>query len=72
MNIRQLIDEEISKLEEDQLAKLYEIVKNFSRSQSKTNNSLFTKLKQVKLEGPVDFAANVDLYINGEKKIDGG
>lgn len=72
MNIRQLIDEEISKLEEEQLAELYEIVKNFSRSQSKTNNSLFTKLKQVKLEGPVDFAANVDLYINGEKKIDGG
>ncbi|MFP4319831.1 MAG: hypothetical protein ACLFQ7_12805 [Phormidium sp.] len=72
MNIRQLIDEEISKLEEEQLAELYEIVKDFSRSQSKTNNSLFTKLKQVKLEGPVDFAANVDLYLNGEKKIDGG
>ncbi|KPQ37926.1 MAG: Fibronectin-binding protein (FBP) [Phormidium sp. OSCR] len=72
MNIRQLIDEEISKLEEEQLAEIYEIVKDFSRSQSKTNNSLFTKLKQVKLEGPVDFAANVDLYLNGEKKIDGG
>jgi len=68
MNIRQLIDEEISKLEEEQLAEIYEIVKDFSRSQSKTNNSLFTKLKQVKLEGPVDFAANVDLYLNGEKK----
>ena len=68
MNIRQLIDEEISKLEEEQLAEIHEIVKDFSRSQSKTNNSLFTKLKQVKLEGPVDFAANVDLYLNGEKK----
>jgi hypothetical protein len=68
MNIRQLIDEEISKLEEDKLPELYEIVKDFS--QSKTNNSLFSKLKQVKIEGPVDFAANVDLYLTGEKKID--
>ncbi|MDT9196143.1 MAG: hypothetical protein P5702_22850 [Limnospira sp. PMC 1291.21] len=64
MNIRQLIDEEISKLDEDELAQLYEIVKNFSRP--KTNNSLFSKLKQVKIEGPVDFAANIDLYLNGE------
>jgi hypothetical protein len=68
MSIRQLIDEEISKLEEEQLEELYEIVKNFSRP--KTNNSLFSKLKQVKIEGPVDFAANVDLYLNGEKNID--
>lgn len=68
MSIRQLIDEEISKLEEEQLEELYEIVKNFSRP--KTNNSLFSKLKQVKIEGPVDFSANVDLYLNGEKNID--
>ncbi|USR89889.1 hypothetical protein NEA10_13585 [Phormidium yuhuli AB48] len=55
MNIRQLIDEEIDKLEEDELLELYEIVKKFSRP--KTNNSLLSNLMQIQIEGPVDFAA---------------
>ncbi len=71
MNIKQLIYEEIGKIEEAKLAELYEIVKDFSQSQSTEKPSLFRKLKQVKIEGPVDFATNVDLYLNGEKKIDG-
>ena len=35
MNIRQLIDEEIDKLEEDELLELYEIVKKIFTSKNK-------------------------------------
>ncbi len=68
MNIKQLIYQEIANIEEDKLTELYEIIKNFSQSPSIKKNSIFTKLKKVKIEGPIDFATNVDLYLNGEKR----
>lgn len=30
---------------------------------------LLSKLKQVKIEGPKDFAAKLDLYLSGEKLL---
>ncbi|MEA5418029.1 hypothetical protein VB712_02260 [Spirulina sp. CCNP1310] len=70
MNIKQLIYQEIANIEEDKLTELYEMIRNFSQSSSIKNDSLFTKLKKVKIEGPVDFATNVNLYLDGEKGID--
>lgn len=70
MNIKQLIYEEIGKIEEDKLEELYEIVKHFSQTQTK-KTSAFQKLKRIKIQGPVDFAANFDSYLNGEKTLDG-
>ncbi|MGF1481599.1 MAG: hypothetical protein ACFB4I_19300 [Cyanophyceae cyanobacterium] len=39
------------------------------RGQNK-GKRLLTKLKEVKIHGPEDFAANIDLYLSGEKRID--
>jgi hypothetical protein len=30
--------------------------------------SLMTKLKQIKIDAPTDFATNLDLYVSGEKR----
>lgn len=72
MTLKELIYEEINKISEDNLAELYEVVKQFAEVKS-THGKIgaLTKLKQVKIQGPVDFAANLDLYLNGEKQIDG-
>ncbi|HEX9987815.1 MAG TPA: SRPBCC domain-containing protein [Chloroflexia bacterium] len=32
--------------------------------------SLMSRLRNIKIEGPEDFAANIDLYMSGEKRID--
>ncbi|MEB3310168.1 MAG: hypothetical protein VKJ02_08020 [Snowella sp.] len=71
MNTKELILEEISKIEENNLEELYELVKNFSKSKSSEKKlGALAKLKKIKIQAPVDFAANIDLYLNGEKQID--
>lgn len=68
MSIKQLIYDEISKISEEKLEDLYEIVKRFAQEESTENSTeklgALTKLKRVKIQGPVDFAANIDLYLN--------
>ena len=40
-------------------------------SETRTNGQSFlSKLKDISIEGPEDFAANIDLYLSGEKSID--
>lgn len=31
------------------------------------SDSLFTRLKQIEIDGPSDFSENIDAYLNGEK-----
>lgn len=71
MTLKELIYEEINKLEEENLKELYEVVKRFTQIKStQPKLGALAKLKRVKIQAPVDFTANLDLYINGEKKID--
>lgn len=37
---------------------------------SNRKQSLMTQLKNIKIDGPEDFAANLDLYLSGEKRIE--
>lgn len=72
MTIKELIYEEISKIEEDNLEELYEFVKQFvnTKSAAKPELGILSKLKRIKIQAPVDFAANIDLYMSGEKSIE--
>jgi hypothetical protein len=71
MTIKELIYEEINKLEEEKLSELYEVVKRFAQVKStKPKLGALAKLKRVKIQAPVDFTANIDLYLNGEKQIE--
>lgn len=48
-----------------------ETYNNLAKSEQSGNKpSLMSKLKQIKIDGPEDFAENLDLYLSGEKRIE--
>ena len=70
MSTKELIEAEMEHLDEEQLDQLYQVVRELSASKKLASSpSLMKKLKQVKIEGPEDFATNLDLYLNGEKRV---
>jgi hypothetical protein len=70
MVTKEIIKSEIEKVPEECLEELYEVVKIYSRSEVTTNGgSLFSKLREITIEGPEDFSANIDMYLSGEKSI---
>jgi hypothetical protein len=38
-------------------------------SQAAPTESLFARLRQIKISAPADFAENLDAYLNGEKNV---
>jgi hypothetical protein len=72
MTLKELIYEEINKIEENNLDELYEFVKRFAsvKSTVKLKSGVLGKLKRIKIQAPVDFAADIDLYMSGEKTFD--
>jgi len=68
VNTKQLILDELNKLEEDSLQELYGLIKNFANNKtSEKKQGALAKLKKIKIQAPVDFAANIDLYLKVEK-----
>jgi hypothetical protein len=71
MATREEIKSEVEKVPDERLDELYRVVKTFSQAKSSDGKqSLMAKLRSIQIEGPEDFAANFDLYLNGEKSID--
>jgi hypothetical protein len=68
MTIKQLIQAEIENLSEETLDELYKVVKEFVKTPDR-KLGILSKLKQIEIEAPSDFAVNLDLYMNGEKQI---
>ena len=70
MSTKELIEAEIEHLNDEQLEQLYQVVRELSASKKPASSpSLMAKLKQVKIDGPEDFATNLDLYLSGEKRV---
>lgn len=67
----QLLDEVFNKVkslpesEQERIALL--ILQEISPEISRQKTGILSKLKQVKIQGPEDFAENIDLYLNGGK-----
>lgn len=65
----QLLDEVINKVkalpesEQERIALL--ILQEISQETTPKKRGILSKLKQVKIQGPEDFAQNIDLYLNG-------
>jgi hypothetical protein len=71
MNTKEKIQAEIDSLDEKHLNDLYLLVKNFTQAkQSSKKLSFMSKLKQIKIDAPEDFATNLDLYLSGEKGVE--
>jgi hypothetical protein len=70
MVTKEIIKSEIERVPEERLEELYEVVKVYSRTETESNgNTLFSKLRNIKIDGPEDFSENLDLYLSGEKTI---
>jgi len=67
---KELIKAEIERVPDERLDRLYSVVKEFARPSSPNGGpSLMSKLKDVMIDGPEDFAENIDLYLSGEKAL---
>jgi len=68
MTTKELIQAEIDRMSEQRLEELYRLIKSFAQSKEPDQKpSLMSRLKEVQIEAPEDFAANFDLYLSGEK-----
>lgn len=71
MTTKELIHAEIERLSEEDLEKLYHFIRSFTPSTPKEDGrSLMSKLRSIQIQGPADFAANLDLYLSGEKSFE--
>ena len=69
MTTKEAIKAEIDKMGEEALDELYELIRDFARSRvSSEKPTLMDSLLEIQIEGPEDFAANLDLYLSGEKR----
>jgi hypothetical protein len=70
MVTKEIIKSELDRVPEERLEELYEVVKVYSRPETPTNgDSFLSKLRKITIEGPEDFAANIDLYLTGDKSV---
>ena len=69
MTTRQMIENELQQVPDERLDDLYGIVKQFVARASPATGIL-AKLQAIEIEAPSDFAANLDLYVSGEKRVD--
>lgn len=67
MTTKELIYGEIDKLDEKALDDLYEVIKRFTQSTQRPKKpALMAKLRQIRIDAPEDFTANLDQYLSGE------
>lgn len=71
MNIKEQIQAEIDSLKEEYLDELYILIKDFTQSKHQPKKASFmSKLKKIKIDAPLDFAVNLDLYVGGKKVVE--
>lgn len=70
MTTRELIEAEIGKIPDDRLDELYGVIRDFAAAKAAgARSGIMAKLRGVRIEAPSDFAANLDLYVTGEKSV---
>ena len=71
MTTKELIQAEIDTLNDEDLDELYALIKHFTQSKRHAKpRSLLAALRCIQIEAPSDFAANLDLYVRGEKRVE--
>lgn len=71
MSTKELLLSQIETMSQAELEELYMMVTVFLQSkQNKPSEPTFLeRLSQIQIDGPEDFAENIDLYLNGEKQL---
>jgi hypothetical protein len=73
MSTKDLIQQEIDKVEEARLPALYELVKRFAKPKVErppSSESLMERLRKIKISAPPDFSQNHEQYASGAKSFD--
>jgi hypothetical protein len=72
MTTKERILHELDQLDEEELEILYQLIEQLltARQQEITEPGFLERLAEIQIDGPVDFAENIDLYLTGEKQID--
>jgi len=62
MTTRELIEAEIGKIPEERLGELYAVIRSFAASKTGSPGpGIMAKLREMRIEAPPDFAANLEL-----------
>ena len=68
MTTKERIHSEIEKLDDEYLDEMYTIIRQLTQKEfHQKQPGLMSKLRQIQIDGPEDFATNLDLYVSGEK-----
>jgi hypothetical protein len=71
MTTKELIQTELETLSDEELDELYTVIKQFMQSKRHAKpQSFMAKLKGIQIEAPEDFAANLELYVSGERRVE--
>jgi hypothetical protein len=71
MTTKELIQSEIDHVPVEDLDALYHLIRQFVKSkESPQKPGILSKLRSVSIDAPTDFAANLDLYMSGEKRVE--
>lgn len=71
MTAKELIQAEIDQIPEGDLDALYHLIRQFVNSKEAPQRpGILSKLRSVTIDAPTDFAANLDLYMSGEKRVE--
>lgn len=69
MTTKERIERELEGLSEEHLHELYTLIRDFTHARKQSAKETFmSRLRRVQIDGPEDFAANLDLYVSGEKR----
>lgn len=73
MNPRERLLSVIERLSDEKLEQLYDYasqLKDASRPSSADGLGFLEQLSRIQIDGPEDFAENLDLYLTGERQFD--
>lgn len=69
MTTKEMIERELEGLSEEHLNELYALIRDFANARRQSVKETFmSRLKRIQIDAPEDFAANLDLYVTGEKR----
>jgi len=72
MTTKERLQAELEHLSEDDMAELLRVIQQSrARVREGAKTGLLSKLRQVRINAPEDFAANLDQYASGERRIGG-
>ena len=64
---KKTIIREIDNIPEERLDELHQLIHDFAKSKNiRDTGNLMAKLRQIRIQGPKDFAGNIDVYLSGE------